>query len=95
MNRSLLIWLAIPLGIILIIAAGILALPGLVASANHRATIESLASSVAGRKVHIAGSLSLNLFPEPRLIAGNVTIDGRSGETIKARSLTLDISMPA
>jgi uncharacterized protein involved in outer membrane biogenesis len=95
MNRRLLIWLAIPLGVILIMAAGILALPGLVASANHRATIEALASSVAGRKVHIAGSLSLNLVPEPRLVAGNVTIDGTSGETIKARSLTLDISMPA
>jgi uncharacterized protein involved in outer membrane biogenesis len=95
MNRRLLIWLAIPLGIILIIAAGILALPSLVASANHRATIEALASSVAGRKVHIAGSLSLNLFPEPRLVAGNVTIDGTNGETIKARSLTLDISMPS
>jgi len=99
MTARRLIWIAIPLGILGIVAGIIIALPGLVASSAHRATIEALASSITGRRVHIAGNLSLSLFPQPQLIAGNVTIDAASdaasGEMIKARSLTLDIAMPA
>jgi uncharacterized protein involved in outer membrane biogenesis len=95
MKRQTFLWLAIPAAILALLGAAILALPKLVSSSSNRSTIEALASTVTGRKVHIAGNLSLSLFPEPQLIAGNVTIDRSNGETIKARSLTLNIAMPA
>ena len=76
--------------------AGILiALPRFVASNAHRHTIEALASSLTGRQVHIAGNLSLALLPAPQLIAGDVSIGGPAEEIITARSLTLDIALPA
>lgn len=93
MSRRLL-WL-IPLFLLAILAAVILALPAFVASGAHRATIEALASSLTGREVTIRGNLSLAFTPSPRLIAQDVTIAGPARETITARSLTLDIAMPA
>lgn len=95
MRRKLTIWIAVPVAIVCVAGTGVLALPGLVSSANHRSTIEALASSLTGRKVHIGGNLSLSLFPEPQLTAGNVTIDANNGEAIKAKSLTLDIAIAA
>jgi uncharacterized protein involved in outer membrane biogenesis len=86
---------AIPAVILAILVIGILALPGFVASATHRATIEHLASSLTGRQVRIDGSLSLALFPAPELIAHRVTITGPDKEIITARALTLDVSLPA
>lgn len=95
MRRKLIYWAALPVALLCGAGAGILALPGLVSSASHRSTIEALASSLTGRKVHIGGNLSLSLFPQPQLIAGNVTIDANNGEAIKAKSLTLDIAIAA
>ena len=89
-----LLWL-IPLALILILVAAILALPSFVASTTHRANIEALASSLTGRQVHIGGKLSLALLPAPEIIASYVTITSPDHETIKARSLTLDISLAA
>jgi uncharacterized protein involved in outer membrane biogenesis len=93
MTRRLL--LLIPLAVAAIIAGIIFALPAFVASGKHRATIEALASSLTGRQVHINGNLSLAFIPAPELIAGNVTIAGPAQEVITARSLTLDIAVPA
>lgn len=95
MKRRTLLWAALPLALLCGAGAGILALPGLVSSGNHRSMIEALASSLTGRQVHIGGNLSLSLFPQPQLNAGNVTIDANNGEAIKARSLTLDIAIAA
>jgi uncharacterized protein involved in outer membrane biogenesis len=92
MKTRRLFWL-LPLFAILILAAIILALPGLVASGEHRSAIEALASSLTGREVHIGGKLSLAFFPEPQLIAENITISGPDRETITAQSLTLDIAL--
>ena len=91
MNRRVL-WL-IPLFILLLFGGFLAALPRLVASTTNRATIEELASSLTGRQVHIGGKLSLALFPEPQLIAGQITIGGPDKETITAQSLTLDIAV--
>jgi uncharacterized protein involved in outer membrane biogenesis len=91
MTKKSLLW-AIPLAIAVLIATAILALPSYVASGYHRGTIEQLASTLTGRDVHIAGKLSLALFPEPQLIAGDITINGPDHEIITARSLTLDIA---
>jgi AsmA-like C-terminal region len=88
------LWL-LPLGLAILLGAAILALPGFVASSTHRGTIEALASSLTGREVRINGKLSLALLPAPRLVAGRVTITGPHQETIRARSLTLAISLPA
>jgi uncharacterized protein involved in outer membrane biogenesis len=93
-NKKHLLWL-VPLGLVALLGAAILALPGFVASNTHRASIEGLASSLIGRGVHIGGKLSLGLFPSPKLTAGRITITGPDQETINARSLTLDISLPA
>jgi uncharacterized protein involved in outer membrane biogenesis len=93
MKRRLL--LGLPLILLAAIAAAILALPSFVASNAHRATIEALASSLTGRQVHVRGSLSLALLPAPELIAGDITIAGPRREVITARSLTLDIALPA
>lgn len=86
---------AIPLLIVAAIVAALVALPRFVASNAHRHTIEALASSLTGRQVHIAGHLSLALLPAPQLIAGDVSIGGPADEVITARSLTLDIALPA
>ncbi len=93
MKKNLL-WL-IPAILVITLAGIILALPSFVASNTHRASMEALASSLTGRDVHIAGTLSLGLFPTPQLSASRVTINGPDGETITARALTLDISLPA
>jgi len=92
MKPRRLLWI-IPLAAILLVIAVIIALPGLVASSEHRNAIESLASSLTGREVHIGGKLSLALFPEPQLIAERITISGPDQETITAKSLTLDIAL--
>jgi uncharacterized protein involved in outer membrane biogenesis len=88
------LWL-IPLGLAVLLATAILALPGFVASSTHRGTIEALASSLTGRQVRINGKLSLALLPAPQLVADRVTITGPDEETIRARTLTLDISLPS
>jgi hypothetical protein len=93
MKRTLL-WL-IPLGVLVLFATAILALPGFVASGRHRASIEALASSLTGRHVTIRGDLSLAFTPSPQLIAHQVSIAGPAGDTITARSLTLDVAVPA
>jgi len=87
-----LFWI-IPIAAIALATGVIIALPGLVASNEHRTAIESLASSLTGREVHIGGNLSLALFPEPQLIAERITISGPDQETITAKSLTLEIAM--
>ncbi len=87
-------WL-LPLIPIAVLAAAVLSLPSFVASSAHRANIEALASTLTGRNVRIKGPLSLGLYPAPQIIAGGVTITGPDAETITARSLTLDISLPA
>jgi uncharacterized protein involved in outer membrane biogenesis len=86
------LWL-IPAGVLAAFAAFLAALPSLVSSTAHRATIEALASSLTGRPVTIGGNLSLALFPEPELIAQKITIGGPDNETITANSLTLDIAL--
>lgn len=93
MSRKTL-WL-IPLGLAILLGATVLALPGFVASSTHRGTIEALASSLTGRQVRINGKLSLALLPAPQLVADRVTITGPDDETIQARTLTLDISLPS
>ncbi len=93
MNKHYLWFL--PLGAAAAAAAFVLALPGFVASSSHRPRIEQLASSLTGRQVHIGGKLTLSLLPAPKLTAGQITITGPNNEVITARSLTLDISLPA
>jgi uncharacterized protein involved in outer membrane biogenesis len=88
------LWL-LPLGLVILLGAALLALPGFVASSTHRGTIEALASSLTGRTVRVNGRLSLALLPAPQLVAERVTITGPDQETIQARSLTLAISLPA
>ncbi len=88
------LWL-LPLGVLALFAIFLAALPGLVSSTAHRATIEALASSLTGRPVKIGGNLSLALFPEPELIAEKITIGGPDNETITANALTLDIALTA
>jgi uncharacterized protein involved in outer membrane biogenesis len=88
------LWL-LPLGVLALFAVFLAALPSLVSSTAHRATIEALASSLTGRPVKIGGNLSLALFPEPELIAQQITIGGPDNEIITADSLTLDIALTA
>ena len=88
------LWLP-PLGLVILLGAVILALPGFVASSTNRGTIEGLASSLTGRNVRVSGKLSLALLPAPQLIAERITITGPDQETIQASSLTLAISLPA
>jgi len=88
------LWL-LPIGVLALFAVFLAALPSLVSSTAHRATIEALASSLTGRPVKIGGNLSLALFPEPELIAEKITIGGPDNETITAQSLTLDIALTA
>jgi uncharacterized protein involved in outer membrane biogenesis len=94
-KKKHLLWLLIPLALLAALGAGLLALPDFVSATTHRAAIESLASSLTGRQVHIGGKLSLNLLPAPELTATQITITGPDSETLQARSLALDISLPA
>ncbi len=91
MNKRHFLWL-IPAGVILALLVFLAILPSLISSTAHRATIEALAYHLTGRPVTINGNLSLNLFPEPQLIAQNISIGGPDHETITAQSLTLDVS---
>jgi uncharacterized protein involved in outer membrane biogenesis len=93
-NKKHFLWL-IPAGIILAFLIFLGLLPSLISSTAHRATIEALAYQLTGRPVTINGNLSLNLFPEPQLIAENISIGGPDNETITAESLTLDIAVTA
>ncbi|OYV37457.1 MAG: hypothetical protein B7Z80_12795 [Rhodospirillales bacterium 20-64-7] len=86
------LWL-IPAGLVLLLVAGILALPGYFAATAHRPKIEALASALTGRDVTIAGKVSLDLLPSPEVKATRVKLAGPNHETITARSLTLDISL--
>jgi hypothetical protein len=99
MSKSNRLLLLIPVLALALLAALLLALPAFVSSAAHRATIETLASSLTGRQVHIGGKLSLALLPAPQLIAERITINsivpGPAAETITARSLTLNIAVGA
>lgn len=93
-RKTRLLW-AIPVVLLALAAAALLALPGFVASTTHRPAIEALASSLTGRQVRIGGKLSLSLLPAPEIIAERITITGPDHETIFARGLTLDLSLPA
>ncbi len=90
-SKKNLLW-AVPLALAAVLICAVLALPGLVSSGYHRATIEALASSLTGRTVHINGKLSLALLPHPEFIAGDITITSPDHEVITAASLTLDIA---
>ncbi len=94
MSRKHLLWLA-PLCLAALFAGALLALPGFVASQNHRPAIERFASSLTGRQVNIQGKLSLSLLPRPRLTATGITISGPDHEVISAKALALDVSLPA
>jgi uncharacterized protein involved in outer membrane biogenesis len=94
LRRKHLFWL-LPAGLAAIFLGTLLALPGFVASQNHRPAMERFASSLTGREVHIEGNLSLALLPRPRLTASRITIAGPDQEVISAKSLALDISLPS
>ena len=94
MSRKHLFWL-VPLFLAAIFASMLLALPGFVASQNHRPAIERFASSLTGRRVNIEGKLSLSLLPRPRITATGITISGPDHEVISAKALALDVSLPA
>ncbi len=95
MTRRSRILLGLPALALALLIGFLLALPSLVSSGRHRAVIESLASSITGRQVHVAGRLSLAILPTPQLIAERITITGADGEVVTARSLTLDIDVAA
>jgi len=88
------LWL-IPAGVLAALLLFLAILPGLISSTAHRATIEALAYRLTGRPVTINGNLSLDLFPEPQLIAENIFIGGPDHEIITAQSLTLNIGLGA
>lgn len=77
------------------LAALVLALPGFVSSTANRHTIENFASNLTGRQVSIQGKLSLVLLPRPEITATHITITGPDSEIITAKSLALEISLPA
>lgn len=87
-----LLWL-VPLVLVLAVIGALLALPGFVAAQSHRPAIEHFASVLTGRRVHIAGQLSLTLLPHPTLTASQITITGPDDEVISARALALDIAL--
>jgi len=88
-RQTLLILL--PLGLLGVAGAALQALPGYVSSPAHRVQMESVASSLTGRQVHINGALSLDLLPL-RITATGITISGPDNETITARALAMDLS---
>lgn len=93
MARKHLFWVVPLLLLTLAILAGLLALPAFVAAPAHRATMESFASQLTGRKVHISGKLSLSYLPQPEITATGITITGPDQEIITARALSLNISL--
>lgn len=90
--RKYLYWAAPLLALLLAALGGLLALPAFVAAPAHRAAMESLASRLTGRDVHISGKLSLSYLPRPRITATGISITSRNHETITARALSLDVA---
>jgi hypothetical protein len=93
MTKRLLI--IIPFALIGLGILAVLALPSFVATRASRPAIEALASTITSQTVTINGPLTLDLLPEPRLVAQNISIAGSNGSIIQAGSLTLRIALPA
>ena len=88
------------LGILLIIAAGVLGLgPYFVNWEAHKAEFQRQASLVTGRDVTISGPLTVRLFPWPSLTADNVRISNPPGsllaEFAQVERVEAEISAPA
>lgn len=66
-------------GIVLLAAvlvAGVWLVPGMLDWNRYRGGIAALASQQLGRPVHIGGSVSLQLLPQPILTASDVSVEG-------------------
>ncbi len=88
------------LGILLIIAAGVLGLgPYFVNWETHKAEFQRQASLVTGRDVTISGPLTVRLFPWPSLTADNVRVSNPPGsllaEFAQVERVEAEISAPA
>lgn len=95
MVRKHLLWAVPLLLLVLAFLAGLLALPAFVSAPTHRMTVETFASQLIGRDVHISGQLSLSYLPRPEITATGITITGPDHEIITARALSLEISLKA
>ncbi len=80
--------------LLLMIVAGIWAVPGLLDWNQHRSSIESLAGSLLGRPVHIGGDVTLQLLPQPILTASKLEVeDTGDGVVLTARALRLRVAL--
>lgn len=88
------------LGILLIIAAGVLGLgPYFVNWETHKSEFQRQASLLTGRDVTISGPLTVRLFPWPSLTADNVRVSNPPGsllaEFAQVERVEAEISAPA
>ncbi len=77
-----------------VLLAGIWAVPSLLDWNQHRGSIESLASSLLGRPVRIGGDVTLQLLPQPILNAARLEVDDTGdGVILKAQALRLRVAL--
>ncbi len=88
------------LGVLLILlAAGAVALPWLVDFNRYKPQLQRWASEMAGREVRIEGDVRLALFPWPAAQVGDVSVagvaDGRHTELLRVREVRARLSLAA
>jgi uncharacterized protein involved in outer membrane biogenesis len=82
--------------LIVLVGLGAWVLPGLLDWNRYRGELASLASETLGRRVRIAGPVTLSLLPQPMLTASGVTIDqGGSDASVTAAQLRLRVALGA
>lgn len=82
--------------VLLLLAGAVWLVPGMMGWSRYRDTIAALAAQRLGRPVHIGGSVSLALLPQPILTATDVVVeDAGDGVGLSAKALRLRVGLGA
>lgn len=84
-------------GLVLVLAAAVLILPGLIDWNDYREQIAARAEALTGRTLVIAGDIRITLLPAPALVVNDVTLANMEGaaaaEMVRLKSLEIRIAL--
>ena len=94
--RAFRVILTVLLALFVLAACAVWIGPGLLDWNRYRTTIAALASTALGRNVHIDGTVTLQLLPQPVLTAAQITVqDASDGAALTAARLRLVVGLGA
>ncbi len=85
--------LTLAVAVILALVAALLA-PFFIDLGQYRGTIEAEARRLIGVEMRVTGAIDGRLLPSPQLTLHGVEIGGQGGDTLKARALGIELSLP-